>query len=232
MVRLNSDKKRKYKGSVEYNFISMSDKSIKGKYMKRAGRILLISTIIITLLTTILLSIVKAQKNRELTNSIQLDNSGKDIGDTGSIQIYVTGEVINPGIVEVERGATILEAVTACGGFTDKASLNINLVYSLDKNVTLIIKSKDNGGGASVLETAGDAIIVDSENGLIDGKININYADAGALGLLPGIGEKTAMDIINFRNSNGLFKCIEDIMNVPGIKESKYSKIKDYICIE
>ncbi len=96
----------------------------------------------------------------------------------------------------------------------------------------MIIKTKDDGGGATVLETTGDAIIIDNENGLIDGKININHADIGALGLLPGIGEITALDIIEYREQNGLFEKIEDIMNVPGIKESKFSKIRDYICIE
>lgn len=200
--------------------------------MKRTGRILLIATVIVTLLVTIALSMIKAQKNRNLVNGIQLESEASDISNPVRIKIYVTGEVVNPGIVEVEKGATILDAVIACGGFTEMASSNINLVYSLDKNVTLIIKSKDNGGGATVMETTGDAVIIDSENGLIDGKININFADAGSLGLLPGIGEKTAADIIEFRNSNGLFSCIEDIMNVTGIKESKFSKIKDYICVD
>jgi competence protein ComEA len=122
--------------------------------------------------------------------------------------------------------------VEACGGFGDNASGNINLVYALNENITLIIKSADDGGGASVVKSPGDAILIDSENGLIDGKININHADASALGLLPGIGEKTAMDIIDYRNANGLFSAIEDIMGVPGIKESKFEKIKDYISIE
>jgi len=200
--------------------------------MKKVGKILLIATTVIILLTTLGLSLNNVQKKRNLISSVQPEREFTDGQNSLKVQIYVTGEVVNPGIVEVEKGATILDAVTACGGFTEMASLNINLVYSLDRNVTLIIKSKDNGGGATVLETTGDAIIIDSENGLIDGKININHADAGALGLLPGIGEKTALDIIEFRSNNGLFASIEDIMNVPGIKESKFSKIKDYISVE
>ena len=172
--------------------------------MKKTSRIILIATIIIAVSSTVILSIIKASESRELINGIE--TSGVEaIGENiHKIKIYVTGEVEEPGIVEIEKGATILEAVNACGGFTELASNNINLVYALEKNVTLIIKSKDDGGGATVLETTGDAIIIDNENGLIDGKININHADAGALGLLPGIGEITARDIIEYREQNGL----------------------------
>lgn len=200
--------------------------------MKKTGRIILIVIILIAVSSTVILSIINASESRELISGIEVPGVEAIGEDILKIKIYVTGEVLQPGIVEVEKGSTILDAVNACGGFTEFASSNINLVYSLEKNVTLIIKAKDDGGGATVLETPGDAIIVDDENGLIDGKININNADVGALGLLPGIGEKTALDIIAFREQSGPFKKIEDIMNVPGIKESKFSKIKDYICIE
>ena len=200
--------------------------------MNKTGRIILISTIIIAVSTTLILSFIRASKNRDFISDASKAGVKEPVYDPDLIKIYVTGEVGEPGIVEVEKGATILEAVNACGGFTEDASGNINLVYALEKNVTLIIKGRDDGGGASVMETPGDAILIDNENGLIDGKININHADAGALGLLPGIGEKTALDIIEYRNQFGFFKTIEDIMCVPGIKESKFSKIKEYICTE
>ena len=200
--------------------------------MKKTGRMILIATILIAISSTVILSIINASENRELINGIEMEGVVAIGEDILKIKIYVTGEVTDPGIVEIEKGSTILDAVNACGGFTEIASNNINLVYALEKNVTLIIKAKDDGGGATVLETPGDAIIIDNENGLIDGKININHADVDALGLLPGIGEKTALDIIDYREQNGFFGKIEEIMNVPGIKESKFSKIKDYICTE
>lgn len=200
--------------------------------MKKTGKIILIAAILIAVTATVVLSLKRTSDNREFINSglaagVSMSEEKPDL-----IKIYVTGEVVNPGIVEIEKGATILDAVNECGGFTEDASGNINLVYALEKNITLIIKSKANGGGASVMETPGDALLIDDENGLIDGRININMADAGALGLLPGIGEKTAGDIIDYRNQNGPFTVIEDIMKVPGIKDSKFSKIKEYICVE
>ncbi len=200
--------------------------------MNKTGRIILVAAMIIAISTTLILSLVRASKNREYISNAVAAGVESSAENPDLIKIYVTGEVVNPGIVEIEKGSTILDAVNASGGFTDEASANINLVYALEKNITLIIKGREDGGGATVMKTPGDAILIDNENGLIDGKININHADAGALGLLPGIGEKTALDIIDFRNQYGFFKTIEDIMKVPGIKESKFSKIKDYICIE
>ncbi len=62
--------------------------------------------------------------------------------------------------------------------------------------------------------------------------ININTADVAELDKLPGIGEATAKKIIAYREQNGNFKSIEDIMNVSGIAEKKFEKLKDYITVE
>lgn len=148
------------------------------------------------------------------------------------IQIYITGEVNSPGIVELEKGSLIIDAVEQCGGFTTNASNNINIVYPLNKNATLIIKGKSDGGGVMYIDDAGDVVMIDKEKGIIDGKININNADAHSLCMLPGIGEKTAMDIIAYRESKGKFEKVEDIMKVSGIKENKFAAIAEHICVK
>ena len=200
--------------------------------MKKRGRIITLVIIVVLLLVTATLSVLKASGRRDYVTMESGSGITGSPSDTDMIKVYVTGEVVSPGIVDLARGATIIEAVEACGGFTENASGNINLVYSIDKNVTMVIKSMDDGGGAAVREEAGDAVIIDDENGIIDGKININSADVSSLVLLPGIGEKTAMDIIKYRQDNGGFLKTDDVMLVPGIKESKFSKIRDYICID
>lgn len=64
------------------------------------------------------------------------------------------------------------------------------------------------------------------------GKININTADGKELERLSGIGEKTARAIIAYRAENGAFQQTEDIMDVPGIGEKTFEKMKDDICVE
>jgi len=199
--------------------------------MKKAGKTILYILLAVTAIITVILSVKRAAEGRDMVMDAT-DRGITPVSETiPMIEVYVTGEVQFPGIIEIEKGSTIIDAVEACGGFTENASSNINLVYELDKNLTLIIKPVDDGGGATVMEDAGDAVLISEENGLIDGKININNADISSLSLLPGIGEKTAADIIAYRETAGNFLTIEDLMNVPGIKESKFSKIKDLICI-
>ena len=65
----------------------------------------------------------------------------------------------------------------------------------------------------------------------ISGKININTANASELDKLPGVGEAIAKKIIEYREYNGNFSSIEEIKNVSGIGESKFEKMKDYICV-
>lgn len=62
--------------------------------------------------------------------------------------------------------------------------------------------------------------------------ININTADIDELMKLPGIGEKTALEILNYRNKNGLFNSIDDLLKVKGIGKSKLSKIKNIITVK
>lgn len=66
----------------------------------------------------------------------------------------------------------------------------------------------------------------------IEGKANINTASAGQLALLPGIGDKLATEILNYRTANGNFKTIEDIKKVIGVGDKKFENIKNNIAVE
>ena len=75
---------------------------------------------------------------------------------------------------------------------------------------------------------AGDAVPAEIPE---DKPVDINKADIDELKTLTGIGDAKAAAIIAYREANGEFKSIEDIMLVPGIKEGIFGKIKDQICV-
>ncbi len=147
------------------------------------------------------------------------------------LSIYICGEVNQPGIYRVEAGTILSDVAEKAGGFTDKAALeHLNLVYIFTKNMSVFIPNDSN-------LSEGDSVIMrrsyDGNNGTdgnISQPVNINTASKEQFLSLPGIGESTAMAIIKYRQDHA-FDSIEDIMNVPGIGEAKFSKIKDMICV-
>lgn len=160
------------------------------------------------------------------------------------IKVYVVGCVRNPGIVTIARGGLVDDAVREAGGATEEADLdNINLVYKLRDNVMIYIYSKNEartrdkgseaGSGIRIISDSGGAVVNSGADANAAGaKVNINTASQNELDTLPGIGPATAKEIIAYREKNGFFKSIKDIMKVPGIKENKYNNIKNYITVE
>lgn len=136
--------------------------------------------------------------------------------------VYVCGAVQNPGLVTLPSGSRAGDAVDMAGGMTVEADdAYVNLAARVEDGEKIFIPTRDE---VLVLEKAQEA----QENGLV----NINTADSGGLCTLPGIGESRAADIISYREKNGSFGSIEDIMKVPGIKESAFEKIRDRITVE
>lgn len=128
------------------------------------------------------------------------------------IQVYVKGEVVNPGVYTLKSDSRIQQLVDAAGGFTDNADIDdINLSEKvIDEEVIIIPKLNINNNTSLV---------------------NINTATGGQLDDLPGIGEGFAKRIVEYREKYGNFKKKEYIMNVKGIGESLYEQIKDMITI-
>ena len=147
------------------------------------------------------------------------------------IIIHITGEVEEGGIIELEKGARISDAIEEAGGITEEADLaNVNLAYSLSDGQKIKIPNiNEKNEEAIVEEKAGDNIIIEENK---EEKININKATQTEIETLPGIGPSTALKIINYRNEHGKFKNVEDIKNVPGIGDTKFENIKEYICTE
>ena len=134
------------------------------------------------------------------------------------IVIHIIGEVINEGIVNIEEGARIIDAVNTAGGLTEYADTSkVNLAYVLKDGQKVIIPSiYDIEEFEIVSNTSGDNIIEENNgnDNVKNGMININTATLEELQSLPGVGESTAQKIINYRKENGEFSNIEEIKNV------------------
>lgn len=157
------------------------------------------------------------------------------------ISIYICGEVTNPGIYEAPKGVILNDIIEDAGGFTEDASVNnINLVYQITCNMSVYIPSRFEieGGftGGDIIRQDGVYVWGNNSGGGTDNgstgtlMVNINTASVEELRCLPGIGEVTAQAIADYRK-NTPFTAIEDIKNVTGIGDSKYNRIKDYICV-
>lgn len=141
------------------------------------------------------------------------------------ICVHVTGYVQNPGIYNVPVGSRVYEVIELAGGFCDEADRDyLNQAAVLSDGQKLCVYSKDE------VATASQSLLSDNSNVNDTRLVNINIASKEELMTLPGIGESRAESIIAYREENGGFKAIEDIMKVSGIKDAAFSKIKNYIC--
>jgi len=137
--------------------------------------------------------------------------------------VHICGAVVNPGVYELPPGSRIVDAVDKAGGLSvdaDESYVNLAAV--------------PNDGEQIFIPTIEESVIMKKtrqETGVSSGKVNINTADKALLCTLPGIGDTRAADIIAYRQEHGNFSAIEDIMQVSGIKEGSFQKIKEMIVV-
>lgn len=131
------------------------------------------------------------------------------------IYVYVCGAVEREGVYRLPAGSRIYEAVEMAGGFReDAATAEVNQAEVLQDEARVYVP------------TFAEVVAGEAEN---DGKINLNKATKEELMTLPGVGASRAESIIQYRNENGGFKSIDEIMLISGIKDGLFEKIKDLI---
>ena len=144
------------------------------------------------------------------------------------IYVHIEGCVHSPGIKEITYGTRLYELIEIAGGETIDADLSkVNLasilsdeqkVYIPEKVVFAEIETNKSSSNVSSVGYNSKSMLV-----------NINVATIDELKTLPGVGDAMAKKILDFRENEGYFNSIEDIMNVEGIGEAKFNKIKDNI---
>lgn len=170
--------------------------------------------------------------------------------DIQNIKVDIKGAINNPGVYEISNNARVIDLINISGGLTKNADTSIiNLSKKLEDGKVVVIYTKEevkkikegnivieyieNECNCEKIENSScidpDTLLNNDSNN--NSKININSADIKQLQTITGIGESKANDIIDYRNTNGLFKKIDDIKNVKGIGESLFEKIKDNITV-
>lgn len=153
----------------------------------------------------------------------------------GPILVYVNGQVAVPAVYQLPPGSRVQQAVEAAGGFIEDANTAVvNLALPLTDGAQVYVPAQDETVPMSV-PIVSQPMIGTSGSGTVDsggaGLVNINTASLEELDTLPGIGPSTAQKILNYRDENGLFTAVEEIMNVSGIGEAKFNQIKDLIIV-
>lgn len=157
-----------------------------------------------------------------------------------NIFVDVKGAVKKPGVYELTSDDKVIDAINVAGGLASNAvTYNINLSKKLTNEMVIYVFTKKELTTTSVTiksDTECKCEVVEVNNCVKSdeedkSKVNINNAGKDELTSLNGIGDAKAEAIIAYRNENGLFKSIEDILNVSGISSNLYEKIKDSITV-
>ncbi len=141
------------------------------------------------------------------------------------IMVDVKGAVTNPGVYKLLKDSRVIDAVNLSDGLLDTADTsNVNLSKKLNDEDVVTIYTKEEVENMDKKECVCETESTEETSTTV----NINLASLETLMTIPGIGEVKATEIIKYRETKSFTKT-EDIMNVSGIGESTYNKIKSYI---
>lgn len=139
--------------------------------------------------------------------------------------VHLVGAVANPGLYELAAGDRVVDAVAAAGGLApDADEARVNLARPVSDGEQILVPR------------VGEAIPVVEGDGARgapgpSAPVNLNTADAAALDSLPGVGPATARNILDWREANGRFTAVEDLLSVTGIGEKTLSELRDLVTV-
>ena len=150
---------------------------------------------------------------------------------SSSLQIYVSGAVARPQVVEVPAGSILADALAAAGGPAPEADLeSLNLAAPLADHQHVHIPTRVPPPTATPQPALATATPT-SEAASPEARVNLNTATLAELLTLPGIGETRAQAILAYRAEHGPFTRIEELQNVSGIGPVTYEKLAPYVTV-
>lgn len=218
----------------------------KGFYMKN-GKNRIVTLIFTCLLLTVLSACGASEKGGSLTLLLE-EAAGQEIAAgaasdetvreggvllpeevarEGSVSartayVHICGEVESPGVYEVAEDARICDVLLLAGGFTKNAATDaVNMAQKVTDGMQVVVPS--------VEEAAERQALAEAE---ADGRVELNTATLEQLCTLPGIGESRARAILAYREEHGGFSVTEELMQVSGIKEGTFNRLRELIYIK
>ena len=175
--------------------------------------------------------------NTVINDQISLvDDINEEVtNDINDFYVDIKGSVKKPGVYKVNENMIVNDLIKLAGGLTKNAyTKNINLASKLKEGMVVYVYSKSEVTTTvittKILNDVEYSNPTESDNTIANGKVNINTATLEELLTLTGVGESKAKAIIEYRSTNK-FNKIEDIMNVSGIGEAAFAKIKSDITV-
>lgn len=182
----------------------------------------------------------RIESDTEQSQETAAKNSEDAVGqEKPELAVHICGAVNQPGVYLLKGTPRVYEGIQKAGGFTEDAARDyLNLALMMEDGMKIIVPTREEvlQWQAEGQETgmAEEKWLQKGENktaGGQEGKVDLNSADLTELMTLPGIGETRAASIVEYREQQGRFQTIEDVMKVTGIKEAAYEKIKEYITV-
>ena len=143
------------------------------------------------------------------------------VSGNADLYVHVSGAVRTPGLYVLPAGARVVDAIAAAGGFAEGADRSaVNLARTLDDGEQLPVPREGERPPAGAVAPAPADALVD-----------LNSADAAQLETLPRIGPALAERIIAWRDDNGGFTSVEDLLAVPGIGDTMLESLRDLVTV-
>ena len=149
------------------------------------------------------------------------------------IKVDVKGAVKSPGIFTAQAGDRVIDLISAAGSFTEKADTDkVNFAQIIEDQMVIYVPEigeEDNGNLENIqVGTSGDAVTKGTSGGLV----NLNTATQEDLQTLTGIGPSKANAILEYRETVGKFKEVDELKQVTGIGDKTFERLRDSISVK
>ena len=199
----------------------------------------------IVLLNLIAWGIITFMQRRPITGQVELlpppTLTPAPTSTPATVTVYVSGAVVQPDVYTLPDGSRVKQAVEAAGGFTEDAlreGLNLAQLLMDGQQVHVPSRSEarattpsDTIGKGTTLELASTGSQPPPADAATANRLNINTASLEELMTLPRIGPALAQRIIEYRETHGGFRSIEELTKVRGIGEATLERLRDLITV-